>query len=182
MGIGTLAEVYNNRNVFHTNVKLRRGTTAKLVVETADFDKLMQLYYSCCVKIESKILPNDPSYNETKLILQEIMDVCMPHVPTIPNLAVSGPKKSRQVQSTEGVCRSKIYPIHFLDALDFESRGSCPVCCCCCVPDKYSGRARWSVCNMEGRRSRYTRDGRDRSFFPRRYLPLQLLWLAVCEI
>ncbi|KAJ8908957.1 hypothetical protein NDN08_005657 [Rhodosorus marinus] len=88
MGIGTLVEVYNNRNVFHTNVKLRRGTTAKLVVETSDFDKLMQLYYSCCVKIESKIPPNDPSYNETKVILQEIMNVCMPHVPTVPNLAI----------------------------------------------------------------------------------------------
>lgn len=113
MGIGTLAEVYNNRNVFHTNVKLRRGTTAKLVVETTDFDKLMQLYYSCCVKIESKIPPNDPSYNETKVILQEIMNVCLPHVPTVPNLAVCVPTLL-EAQAAEGwlvVVDKKINPI-----------------------------------------------------------------------
>lgn len=89
MAIATLEQLYNNPMVFKGVVKLRRGTTAKLVLQTTDFSKLAQLVYRCSLQILQRMDPNDPNYELTQNRLQDIMNKCVPHIPTVPDLTVS---------------------------------------------------------------------------------------------
>jgi hypothetical protein len=43
MAIATLVDLYNNTEVFKTNVKIRKGLTAKIMMDTNTFDDAKEL-------------------------------------------------------------------------------------------------------------------------------------------
>eukprot|EP01104_Vermistella_antarctica_P012830 TRINITY_DN3785_c1_g1_i2.p1 TRINITY_DN3785_c1_g1~~TRINITY_DN3785_c1_g1_i2.p1 ORF type:complete len:414 (-),score=141.50 TRINITY_DN3785_c1_g1_i2:333-1574(-) len=81
MAIGTLAECYNNHNVFTGVVKLRRGVSAKVFNSvTGDMSSVYQWFYDYARVIEAKIPADDPNRAETRAIVEKIQALCRPHV------------------------------------------------------------------------------------------------------
>lgn len=88
MAIATLAELQNNGKVFEGVVKIRRSKTAQLVLNTKSMDDLYKVFFDYAVKMLRSIEPHDPSAERTRQILNQIIDVCLPHVPASPNLII----------------------------------------------------------------------------------------------
>lgn len=77
MAIGTLANCYNNGRVFEGVVKLRRGQTAKLMVEMEAFPDLLQGFLAFAGDIAAEVNPRvDPNAQATLQVLDEIEDRC----------------------------------------------------------------------------------------------------------
>lgn len=88
MAIATLAEVYNNGRVFEGVVKIRRSTTAQLVLDTKNMDALYKVFLDYSVSMLKSVEPHDPNAEATRKLLNEIIDICLPHVPAAPNLII----------------------------------------------------------------------------------------------
>jgi len=73
MAIATLEELYNNPKVFTGVVKLRRGMTAKLILDTCTTSGLHKWFNKLSRKIISKCPRDDPSAGATKKICNEII-------------------------------------------------------------------------------------------------------------
>eukprot|EP00172_Hildenbrandia_rubra_P002008 Plantae.Rhodophyta-Hildenbrandia_rubra.ctg26560.p1 GENE.Plantae.Rhodophyta-Hildenbrandia_rubra.ctg26560~~Plantae.Rhodophyta-Hildenbrandia_rubra.ctg26560.p1 ORF type:complete len:505 (-),score=63.64 Plantae.Rhodophyta-Hildenbrandia_rubra.ctg26560:220-1734(-) len=91
MAIGTLAECYNNPRVFEGVVKLRRSLTAKLIVRTKTMTALYQLFFDSAHVMLKKVENSDPNAEKTRALLNTIIDITFPHLPTnldlrIPNV------------------------------------------------------------------------------------------------
>lgn len=61
MAIATLAKVYNNPNVFTGVVKIRKGLTAKLMLEAVDYDSLKRYFNLFARDILSRLNTHDPN-------------------------------------------------------------------------------------------------------------------------
>lgn len=61
MAIATLAEIYNNPDVFRKNVKIRKGLTCKLMMETKDIGDVARIFHYFLQKLEAKVDRNDPT-------------------------------------------------------------------------------------------------------------------------
>uniref|UniRef100_A0A6U3CCN3 Squalene synthase n=1 Tax=Lotharella globosa TaxID=91324 RepID=A0A6U3CCN3_9EUKA len=65
MAIATLAEVYNNTNVFKGVVKIRKGLSCKIILETNDFSSVRDAFRYFLNKIKDKIPKDDPNAPKT---------------------------------------------------------------------------------------------------------------------
>lgn len=72
MAIATLAKVYNNPQVFVSNVKIRKGLAAKLMLDTNSFDDVLAYFDEFSREILRKLSTNDPNYHNTKAQLESI--------------------------------------------------------------------------------------------------------------
>jgi farnesyl-diphosphate farnesyltransferase len=72
MAIATLSKVYNNPMVFISNVKIRKGLAAKLMVETHTMDDVYEYFDQFAREILRKLPANDPNYHQTKAQLELI--------------------------------------------------------------------------------------------------------------
>jgi len=72
MAIATLAKVYNNSQVFTSNVKIRKGLAAKLMTETSSLDDVYEYFDQFAREILRKLPANDPNYHNTKAQLEAI--------------------------------------------------------------------------------------------------------------
>lgn len=88
MAIATLAECYNNGKVFEGVVKIRRSLTAKLVLRTKSMDSLYRLFFDNAIAMLKRVEPHDPNAEATREHLNQIIDICLPHVPSAPNLII----------------------------------------------------------------------------------------------
>lgn len=88
MAIATLNEVYNNGAVFEGVVKLRRAETAHLVLQTKDMNSVYSIFFKTARSMLLKVAQHDPNARRTKMVLRGIVDLCVPHVPTAPNLII----------------------------------------------------------------------------------------------
>lgn len=88
MAIATLAECFNNGEVFERKVKIRRSLTAKLIMRTKSMDDLYKLFFDYAVDMLRRVEPSDPSADATRKLLNSIIDVCAPHVPAVPDLVI----------------------------------------------------------------------------------------------
>lgn len=88
MAIATLAECYNNGRVFEGVVKIRRTKTAQLVLNTKDMDSLYKVFLTHSVTMLNAVEPHDPSAERTRQLLDQVIDICLPHVPAAPNLII----------------------------------------------------------------------------------------------
>lgn len=61
MAIATLAEIYNNPDVFCKNVKIRKGLAAKLIMDTKDINDVGKTFNYFITQIEKKIDVDDPN-------------------------------------------------------------------------------------------------------------------------
>lgn len=88
MAIATLAECYNNGKVFEGVVKIRRSLTARLVLETRSMDDLYQVFFDFAVAMLAKVDNSDPNAGAMRKLLNELIDICQPHVSPSPNLII----------------------------------------------------------------------------------------------
>ncbi|KAG0632443.1 hypothetical protein M758_1G329000 [Ceratodon purpureus] len=80
MAIATLAECYNNINVFRGVVKIRRGITAK-IMQMRSMDDVHGAFFDFSKKIARKIDDKDPSARATRKHIENIMEHCELHFP-----------------------------------------------------------------------------------------------------
>lgn len=79
MAIGTLAECYNNINVFRGVVKIRRGITAKIML-TKTMGDVYGTFYDFSEKIAKKIDDKDASSSLTRKHIEDIQEFCDSHL------------------------------------------------------------------------------------------------------
>src|SRR5690606_15846991 len=72
MAFATLAEVYNNPEVFYSQVKIRKSLAAKYIIETSEMQHVTTALETALRKIESKIQPSLSNSTETKNIIEQI--------------------------------------------------------------------------------------------------------------
>lgn len=72
MAIQTLAEVYNNPNVFTQNVKIRKGLTAYILLETKDMKACLLFFEDALAYLKSKIKKDTPLREETLGLIERI--------------------------------------------------------------------------------------------------------------
>jgi farnesyl-diphosphate farnesyltransferase len=81
MAIATLAELYNNPKVFTGVVKIRKGLTAKLILETTTLSGLYKWFYLMAKDILKKIPITDPDRSnkevndKTRAICEKILSI-----------------------------------------------------------------------------------------------------------
>lgn len=82
MAIATLALCYNNYNVFTGVVKIRRGLTAKLMLDiySRGMIAVYEHFLNFANEIASKIDNNDPNAAKTLQLVEQIRAICTPHV------------------------------------------------------------------------------------------------------
>lgn len=88
MAIATLAECYNNGKVFDGVVKIRRSRTAQLVLRTKNMDYVYKVFFDYAHTIMHSVESHDPNAEKTRQLLNEVMDICVPHVPSTPDLII----------------------------------------------------------------------------------------------
>ncbi|MGB5482748.1 MAG: squalene synthase [Eudoraea sp.] len=76
MAIATLAEVYNNQNVFTENVKIRKGLTAKLILSSGSLEEVVKIYKKMASVIAKKIAHGTPNAEETSELIEKINIFC----------------------------------------------------------------------------------------------------------
>lgn len=76
MAIATLAEVYSNAAVLERNVKIRKGTTCKLVLELRSLPGVVAIFRRYIRAINAKLQVEDPSYLQIGLRLGQIEQFC----------------------------------------------------------------------------------------------------------
>ena len=89
MALATLIKCYNNPDVFKGNVKIRRGTAAKIFLYTQDMQSVYQWYFDLSHDLLDRIPKNDPSRQLTLAYLQKVLEIVAPHVSPVPSFGVS---------------------------------------------------------------------------------------------
>jgi len=74
MAFATLVEIYNNPNVFVKNVKMRKGLTARIFMETKSIGDVQKWFnkFSNDLKVKLEKNSNDPSAQKTREALAKI--------------------------------------------------------------------------------------------------------------
>jgi farnesyl-diphosphate farnesyltransferase len=73
MAIATLAEVYNNPDVYRKNVKMRKGLTCKIILECSDHDSCLYWFHHFASQMLNKVPVNDPNSQRAKHLLHVII-------------------------------------------------------------------------------------------------------------
>lgn len=76
MAIATLAEVYNNQKVFTENVKIRKGLTAKLFLNSGSIEEVVKIYKKMAASIAGKIPNGLPNSQRTLELVEKINNYC----------------------------------------------------------------------------------------------------------
>ena len=76
MAIATLAEVYNNQKVFTENVKIRKGLTAKLILNSGSIEQVVKIYKKMAASIAGKIPDGLANSQRTLEIVENINNYC----------------------------------------------------------------------------------------------------------
>ncbi|MGB5228705.1 MAG: squalene synthase, partial [Eudoraea sp.] len=76
MAIATLAEVYNNQNVFTENVKIRKGLAAKLILNAGSIQEVVKIYKEMANVIAKNIPHGIPNSEETLELVEKINTYC----------------------------------------------------------------------------------------------------------
>lgn len=73
MAIATLAEVFNNSEVFNRNVKIRKGMAARLILSIHSFEDAYEVFTEMASKTFKKLTLDDPNLKTEISELQHIM-------------------------------------------------------------------------------------------------------------
>lgn len=92
MAVATLALVYNNPDVFERNVKLRKGTTCKLILNLRTLPGVVKIFRQYIREINHKLSVNDPNYLKIGIKCGEIEQFCETMYPLAPPPADRAPR------------------------------------------------------------------------------------------
>lgn len=70
MAIATLTELYNNYTTYHDKVKISKGATCKIIVNSTDMRSLLQQFESFLSTLQDKLVESDPSYDTTRMLMK----------------------------------------------------------------------------------------------------------------
>ena len=73
MAIATLAKIYDDNAVFHQHLKIRKGLTAKLILQTENFENVQAIFEDFAIRIFNKIPTNDPNGYLTATYLRRLI-------------------------------------------------------------------------------------------------------------
>mmetsp|Transcript_28945 Transcript_28945/g.33313 ORF Transcript_28945/g.33313 Transcript_28945/m.33313 type:complete len:784 (-) Transcript_28945:145-2496(-) len=76
MSIATLDKCYNNPDVFTGVVKIRKGLSCKLILNTNDMREVQDTFITFAESIASRASKNDPSYEKTLKACETILEHC----------------------------------------------------------------------------------------------------------
>lgn len=65
MAIATLAEVYNNPEVFRGVVKIRKGLACRMILESGDLEGIFSWFNKLAGAIAKRVPPSDPCASRT---------------------------------------------------------------------------------------------------------------------
>mmetsp|Transcript_33897 Transcript_33897/g.82205 ORF Transcript_33897/g.82205 Transcript_33897/m.82205 type:complete len:414 (-) Transcript_33897:338-1579(-) len=71
MAIATLSEVYNNVNVFKGVVKIRKGTSCRIILEIKDYSNVRDYFRTFLNSIKSRVPRTDPSARQTHQAIED---------------------------------------------------------------------------------------------------------------
>lgn len=74
MAIATLAEIFNNPDVFQKNVKIRKGLSAVLFLNTTTYHEAREVFFNMAETIFDKLSLSDPNINEHVNCLKKILE------------------------------------------------------------------------------------------------------------
>lgn len=72
MAIATLALVFNNENVLHTNVKIRKGTTCDLILKSRSYKGCVDIFEYYLRDIRKRLGVEDPNYLKFNIHIAKI--------------------------------------------------------------------------------------------------------------
>ena len=72
MAIATLALVFNNENVLHTNVKIRKGTTCDLILQSRSYKGCVDIFEYYLRDIRKRLGVEDPNYLKYNIHIAKI--------------------------------------------------------------------------------------------------------------
>jgi len=75
MAIATLAELYNNHDVFTGVVKIRKGLAARMILDTGSVGGLYKWFYLMATNIGQKVDQTDPNAKRTLTICNKILEL-----------------------------------------------------------------------------------------------------------
>lgn len=76
MAIATLELVYNNPAVLYRHVKIRRGTTCKLILQSRTYPEVVKVFRHYLRKIHHRSNVEDPHYFEIGLKVAKLEQIC----------------------------------------------------------------------------------------------------------
>jgi farnesyl-diphosphate farnesyltransferase len=82
MAIATLAAVYNNPDVFRRNVKIRKGLSCKLMLQTNSLEFVKDCFRQFASDMGRRIPRNDPHAKEMKRLVAQTKDLTQVSLPT----------------------------------------------------------------------------------------------------
>lgn len=111
MAVATLAEVYNNPKVLHGVVKIRKGTTCKLILQSRTFPGVVEIFKHYIQVINHKSHPRDPNYLKIGIKCGQIEQCCemlYPNKDALPSTMTTVPenKYSKTIAAREKVDNS----------------------------------------------------------------------------
>lgn len=78
MAIATLAEVYNNPDVFRGVVKIRKGLACRMILESRNLDGIHAWFNKLAAGIARRVPASDPSASRTVQTCHKAMDITKP--------------------------------------------------------------------------------------------------------
>ncbi|ANB11569.1 bifunctional farnesyl-diphosphate farnesyltransferase/squalene synthase [Sugiyamaella lignohabitans] len=82
MSIATLELVFNNKDIFYRNIKIRRGLAAKLILESGNIAGVYRIFKDYTRKIHLRNRPDDPNFLRIEIICGKIEKFIDEHDPT----------------------------------------------------------------------------------------------------
>lgn len=78
MAIATLAEVYNNPEVFRGVVKIRKGLACRMILESGDLEGLFSWFNKLAGAIAKRVPPSDPCASRTLEVCNTACEMTKP--------------------------------------------------------------------------------------------------------
>eukprot|EP00808_Paulinella_micropora_P012945 g72028.t1 len=82
MAIATLAEIYNNPNVFRKEVKIRKGLSCKIMLNCNSFEEVLRWFHIFARDMRDRVPKFDPSASRTAALLDSLLERTQPAAPS----------------------------------------------------------------------------------------------------
>lgn len=97
MAIATLATIYNNPDILHKNVKIRKGTTCKLILNSRTLPDVVRIFKHYIQVINHKSRVEDPNYLKIGIKCGEIEQYIESMYPSPNSIPAGVTKKSTEI-------------------------------------------------------------------------------------
>lgn len=72
MAISTLALVFNNLDIYHRNIKIRKGEAVKLITNSTDMDNVVSIFREYIFVISRKNEATDPNFMKISMAIGRV--------------------------------------------------------------------------------------------------------------